>query len=130
MLPGKEVEVTVVIAPDDEVANVEERRGLVVLHISIDGVDEQHSFRTGRSVLGEVNRELVQEELRLVVVDVLDVDSQVQVALQRRRDPEIEGLHPQQVNFLPLSVADSSSVKLPWTLERHFQQRFITTNGK
>ena len=111
MLPGKEVKVTVVVAPHDEVANIEEGRSLIVLHISIDGVDEQHSLRARRSVLGEVDSELVHEELRLVVVDVLDVDREVQVALQRCRDSEIEGLHPQQVNFLPLPVADSS-VKL------------------
>ena len=81
-------------------------------------------------MLGEVDRELVQEELRLVVVDVLDVDGEVQVALQRRRDPEIEGLHPQQVNFLPLPVVESLVKQLPENLEGHFTQHFRTSNDK
>ena len=58
-------------------------------------------------MLGEVDRKIVHEELRLVVVDVFDVDREVEVALQRRRDAQVERLHPQQVDLLPLPVNDS-----------------------
>ena len=73
-------------------------------------------------MLGEVDRKIVHEELRLVVVDVLDVDREVEVALQRRRDAQVERLYPQQVDLLPLpgrgKTIPQSSLAHIWTHKR------------
>ena len=68
-------------------------------------------------MLSKVDRELVHKELRLVVVDVFDVDREIQVALQRRRDAQVERLHPQQVDLLPLPGGNS----VPQSSQAHFR---------
>ncbi len=49
---------------------------------------------TRRFVLGEVDIEYIDEKLRLVVVDVLHVDGQVEVGLELSRYPEVMSLDP------------------------------------
>ena len=52
--------------------------------------------------------ESVHDELGLVIVDVPDVDSEVEVGLEGGGHAEVVGFHPHLVHLLPLAVQRSS----------------------